>query len=309
MQRQWWWTGGVAALLMAAAQAQSAAVDPQPMEEELGADAGPRFELALGRSTIQRGFALDIAGGTPHGWALLSLQRAGAPVERRLVGLDESGAARILQRNHELDEALTVTCAIPGASGTASRTLLVPASSQIPLTPNHVLATGDLVISEIMKDPTTVTDSAGEWIELRNLTASPINLEGWKLTDAGSNSHTIHGTNGVWVPARSYYLLGINADPATNGGIAIDYKYSSFSLGNGADDVRLSDPTGLLVDAVAYDDGIFWPDSAGKSISLERALVDAALNDDGNNWCDALNAISITNADTGTPRRANNVCP
>ena len=78
---------------------------------------------------------------------------------------------------------------------------------------------------------------------------------------------------------------------------------------NGADSIQLLDPQGLLVDAVLYDDGIFWPDTAGKSLSLDRALVDVISNDDGDNWCVGITTISASNADCATPRRANTVCP
>jgi hypothetical protein len=89
----------------------------------------------------------------------------------------------------------------------------------------------------------------------------------------------------------------------------VGYRYSSFTLSNGADAIQLLDASGALVDAVAYDDGIFWPDAAGKSLSLNRALVDVGLNDDGANWCAALSPMSASSSDFGTPRLANNVCP
>jgi hypothetical protein len=168
---------------------------------------------------------------------------------------------------------------------------------------------GDVVICEIMKDPTFVSDSVGEWFEVRNRTSLPIDLEGWTIADAGSNSHVIHNNGaGVWLMPRQYFVFGINSDTNVNGGIVVNYKYASFTLANGADEIRLIDTQGNLVDVVSYDDGIFWPDVPGKTLSLSRPKVDSILNDDGANWCPALTPI-LGSFDFGTPRVANNNCP
>jgi len=289
--------------------------DAQLFEDEVFDAQAPRFSLAIGRSPTQAGFALDIGGGLPHGWALLTLQRDGAPSDSSLVALDEHGAARVLERNYGFDATVRATCTIPrewGASAGSAPTLTatIPPSGQMPQGPQFLVGTASIVITEIMKDPSFVTDSAGEWFEVFNLTSQPINVDGWKIKDAGTNTHTIHNTAGVWIPQRSYFVFGLNATMTTNGGIPINYKYpTSFSLGNGADDIQLIDAAGVLVDAVSYDDGVFWPDDAGKSINLNRALVDPVANDDGANWCSALTPATPSNTDLATPRRANNTCP
>ncbi|MCC7014388.1 MAG: lamin tail domain-containing protein [Planctomycetes bacterium] len=276
----------------------------------------PHLTVELGKSPGRAGFALEIGGGLPHSFALLELRAESGSKVQRLVQLDGEGQARWVERNHELAQAIEVSCSlVDGETGErAVRTSVIPsAPSIVQASLNQsgapLLGVGDIVITEFMKDPAFVSDSAGEWIEIRNRTSQPINLEGWVLSDAGSNTHTIHSANGVWVAPKSYFLLGINATPANNGGVSVGYKYSNFSLGNGADEIRLTDNLGTLIDVVAYDDGIFWPDDAGKSVSLDRALVDPVLNDDGANWCSALAPFSSANTDFGTPRVANNTCP
>lgn len=323
------WVGSAIVAALGVAQAQSPAdVDTDLFDggvldasafADAAEDAGvsvadePRFTLAIGRSPTQAGFALDIAGGVPHGWAQLTLQTGAAPATTRLVALDEYGAARVLERNYAVESEVLATCTIPklGASvGSATKlTATIPAGPQMP-NPGLLVAAGDIVITEIMKDPSFVTDANGEWFEVFNRTTAPINVEGWKIKDSGTNSHTIHNTNGVWIPQRSYFVFGVNSTTTTNGGIAVGYKYSSsFTLSNAADDIQLVDASGATVDAVAYDDGIFWPDDAGKSLNVNRAMIDAGLNDDGANWCSALTPASATNTDLATPKRANNVCP
>ena len=47
----------------------------------------------------------------------------------------------------------------------------------------------DVVISEIMVDPSPVEGLPNnEWIELKNISASPINLQGWRIADASGQS-------------------------------------------------------------------------------------------------------------------------
>jgi hypothetical protein len=166
------------------------------------------------------------------------------------------------------------------------------------------------VITEILKDPSHVTDARGEWIEVYNAMPWRLNLEGWVLGDDQGAQHVIDvGGAGLRVGPGKYLILAANADPALNGGIQVDYAWSGVSLANGADQVVLWRRDGLLVDRVAYDDGVLWPDLAGRSLSLKMASRSAAMNDDPAQWCHASSMISATNPDNGTPRIDNDACP
>ena len=103
---------------------------------------------------------------------------------------------------------------------------------------------GDLVITEIFKDTSFAFDSEGEWIEILNTTGSAIDIEGFILSDDGSDSHTIDaGGAGVIVPAGGYVTLGINGDCALNGGVTHAYVYggtNTFFLSNSDDEVVIS---------------------------------------------------------------------
>lgn len=288
----------------------------------------PRLHVEIGRSPTRAAFALDISGGLAHGWALLHLRAADGACATQLVRLDEGGAARVLRLDHRATGSIEVTCTLAtpaDANGLLTTRVLsaqVPSAAEMiaqsralvgygaPTSPFAALgAASGVVITEIMKDPTSVSDSAGEWFEVRNLGSTPIDLSGWNIRDSSSNGHTIPATAGAVIPPRSYFVFGINASPSLNGGVVVGYKYSSFTLGNGADDIQLYDASGALVDAVAYDDGVLWPDTPGKALNLQRALVDTTSNDDGANWCNALSPLNGSSTDTGTPRSANNVCP
>ena len=172
------------------------------------------------------------------------------------------------------------------------------------------IQTGFVVVTEFMKDPTSVSDSSGEWIEVYNGGPHRFDLEGSVLSDDGSNTHLIYnGGNGlVFLPGQRF-VLGANADMAANGGVEVDYDYSSFSLTNGADEIVVTGRNGLLLDRVAYDDGVSWPDQSGSSISLHEFLLDAFSNDDPSNWCHSQSALNGSNSDTGTPGLPNELCP
>ncbi|WP_370003236.1 lamin tail domain-containing protein, partial [Winogradskyella sp.] len=175
---------------------------------------------------------------------------------------------------------------------------------------------GDLVITEIMKDPTAVIDDNGEWFELHNTTASDIDIDGWTLKDDGTNNYIIDstidpvtGTGGVTVvPAGGYLVLGRSLDIMVNGGAPIDYAYqNNFNMGNGADEVVLVTPGSVEISRVNYDGGPNFPDVAGVSMQLNPTFLNEIDNDNGGNWC--LSMSSYGDGDLGTPGLPNEVCP
>lgn len=170
------------------------------------------------------------------------------------------------------------------------------------------LQAGDLVITEVMRNPNFVPDSDGEWFEVYNRTAAPIDIEGWVLGDDGSDLHQIqNGGLGVVVPPGGYIVLGNNANLATNGGVQIDYEFSNYFLGNSGDEIVLIEPGGTEIDRVNYGSG--WPSAAGSSMSLSGSAQTATLNDSSSNWCLGQTTFSPGNPDKGTPGLLNPNCP
>ncbi|MEM1324969.1 MAG: lamin tail domain-containing protein [Bacteroidota bacterium] len=162
---------------------------------------------------------------------------------------------------------------------------------------------GDLVITEFIANPAAVSDSDGEWIEIYNATDAPIDIEGYILKDDGSNEHEI--ASSVVVPAMGYVVLGANADQTMNGGVEVDYEYSSFGLTNSEDEIIL-ECDGTEIDRVNYNDDDF-PIEAGVSTNLNPDFLNALDNDSGENWCEATSAYG--DGDLGTPGEANDACP
>ncbi|MDP7114508.1 MAG: lamin tail domain-containing protein, partial [Myxococcota bacterium] len=85
---------------------------------------------------------------------------------------------------------------------------------------------GDLVITEVMIDPLAVDDGAGEYVEIYNAGLETLPLDGFELSDGGADQHVITSGNQADVVPGDYFVLGINANDATNGGVEVDYQYT-----------------------------------------------------------------------------------
>lgn len=160
---------------------------------------------------------------------------------------------------------------------------------------------GDVIITEIMKNPEKVSDAKGEYFEIFNTTSTDIDLSNWLITDNNNDYHVVMSDAPIVIPAKGYFVLGRNGNNSENGGYTPDYVYSSFFLTNSSDEINLHDPTGLIIDSVAYGDGTF-PEAKGESMQFTGDLT-AANNDDGANWEPAVT--SFGDGDYGTPGVAN----
>lgn len=151
-----------------------------------------------------------------------------------------------------------------------------------------------LVITEIMNNPTAVSDSLGEWFEVLN-TGGDIDLDGFSVQDLDGEKFTIDST--LKVAAGDSAVIARNGDTAVNGGVVADYDYESqMLLHNTFDEIVITDTKGIQVDAVRYDDGRTFPDPLGASMQLASVGAD---NADGANWC--LSTRRWGAGDFGTP--------
>ena len=99
----------------------------------------------------------------------------------------------------------------------------------------NAILVSDLLISEIMANPSALPDARGEWFELYNPTDQEINLRDTWIGDDGRDSHKIE-TDLLILPGE-YLTLARSVDP----GFSPDYVYDNFTLGNGADEIVFSD--------------------------------------------------------------------
>lgn len=167
-----------------------------------------------------------------------------------------------------------------------------------PPPPPPVGGTGNLVINEVLADPSAVLDTNGEWFEVHNRGTTPVNLSGWTIASNNDVSHTV--ASSVVIAAGGYVVLGRNGSTATNGGVTVNYVYAgatTLNLGNGTDWLALRDGAGATIDSVAWTSV-----SAGTS----RALIDPAsdnVNMNGAAW--ANSTVTFGAGDRGTPGAVN----
>ncbi|MHA7057035.1 lamin tail domain-containing protein [Aquimarina sp. M1] len=161
---------------------------------------------------------------------------------------------------------------------------------------------GDIIITEVMQNPAAAgNDPNGEYFELYNTTANPIDIQSWVIKDDNQAGETHVIASSVIVPAMGYVLLANAATP--NGGITPDYAYATgFSLGNGTDGIII-ECNSAVIDEVIWDNGATFPDPTGASMELSINHLNSTDNDDGINWLEAVSPFG--SGDLGTPGEEN----
>ncbi len=178
---------------------------------------------------------------------------------------------------------------------------------------------GSLVITEILNDPDSVLDEVGEWFEVYNPGATPLDLRGMRISNSRTQSTSVTSTTPVIVAPRSYAVLGRNATTMTNGGVTVVYAYGAtvmtnvLTFGNTSMDAVIIDlgSTASEIDRVAYDGSTasLWPRTSGKSKSLRPTVLSHTENDTPANWCNAPAQWVTASGDYGSPGAANPPCP
>ena len=164
---------------------------------------------------------------------------------------------------------------------------------------------GDIIVTEFMPNPAAISDTDGEYFEVYNTTEGAIDIEGWTISDLGSDSHTIdNGGSGVIVPGGGYAVLARSGSATT---ATIDYVYAGFFLANASDEIVLRDASNALQDEVIYDDESWIIASGLSTILFPSVSQDAITNNDPFNWCISSSAL-VGTGDFGTPGTANDPC-
>jgi len=154
---------------------------------------------------------------------------------------------------------------------------------------------GDVVICEIMPDPDSVADTYGEWFEVYNNSGTAVNLLDWTIADLGTNRHTI--VTDLIIPDQSVAVLARNGNVSLNGGVEVDYVYSSFTLSNSTDEIIIEDDLGREIDRVEYVGS--WPFSSGHSMTLKVGDPNQD-NNSASSW-QQESTVTYGSGDYGTP--------
>ncbi len=111
---------------------------------------------------------------------------------------------------------------------------------------------GDLVINEFMaSNDATEADQDGEyddWIELYNNGTSAIDLEGYYLSDDGTNLTKWAFPAGTTIASKGYLVIWADNDELQAG------LHTNFKLASAAESIFLVDGTNEIVDEISYAD-------------------------------------------------------
>jgi hypothetical protein len=182
-------------------------------------------------------------------------------------------------------------------------------------------AHGRLVLTEIMIHPTK-----GAWFELYNTENTRISLDGWIVTSTTNDGdnfifHTIRTTRTV-LPF-DYFVMGNNADSATNGGIFVDFPIGLAPFrqdGSGRNSICIfppNSPGSGCQDVVRWstdqpnDDYKVLPFVRGASLAKQNTEGDNTASNAASNWkASVANMNCVDGNDKGTPDKANSFeCP
>lgn len=157
----------------------------------------------------------------------------------------------------------------------------------------------DIVIDEIFPDPTPQVGLPGsEFIELKNVSTTPYNLSGWKLSD---------GTSDAKLPAftlqpDSFVIITSTSAAASFASFGTAYGVSSFpSLNNDADLLSLISPENIIIHAVNYTDA-WYQNELKKEGGWTLEMIDTKNPCAGSsNWKASIDA------NGGTPGKKNSI--
>ncbi len=138
--------------------------------------------------------------------------------------------------------------------------------------PNTAFATTpfSVVIGEINWAGSS-RSAADEWIELWNRNATPITLDGWRLTGAGGTAG-IPFTSQDAIPAHGVFLLANYDSSDTKSVLDVipDVVTTTLSLPNDRCDIRLLMPDGAVVDQACNGSAPFAGSAGSQKMSMLR---------------------------------------
>ena len=151
-----------------------------------------------------------------------------------------------------------------------------------------------IVISEVMPNPASVSDSYGEWFELYNSGDTTINLSNWLIKSGENEEHIISGDVSLFIDPDQYIVFGKNDNVSINGGLVIDYQYSNISFSNNNDELLIINQNGEIVDEVHYTND--WPFGSGIAMEIHDPESDNGIS---SNWFSST--LTYGNGDNGSP--------
>jgi hypothetical protein len=158
----------------------------------------------------------------------------------------------------------------------------------------------DVVIDEIMPDPTPqIGLPSNEWIELKNTTVSPVNLQNWRIGDASGQSGPM--PNFTLLP-DSFVIVCTGSAVAAMSVFGTTISVTSFpSLDNDGDQLFLTAANGKIIHAISYTSG-WYQNDVKKDGGWSLEMIDTKNPCAGfSNWK------ASSNTTGGTPGKKNSI--
>jgi hypothetical protein len=169
----------------------------------------------------------------------------------------------------------------------------------------------DVVIDEIMADPTPqIGLPNNEWLELKNTTAVPINLQNWRIGDVSGQSGPLPNFT---LQPDSFVIVCTGSAVAALSAFGTTISVTSFpSLDNDGDQLFLRAANGRTIHAVNYTSA-WYQNEVKKDGGWTLEMIDTKSPCAGsNNWKAGINStggtpgkknsIDAINSDTGAPQ-------
>lgn len=153
--------------------------------------------------------------------------------------------------------------------------------------------------SEIMKNPKSVSDTKGEWLELSNGGDSTFGLQGCTIS-RDTQSFTI--SNELVLEPGSAVAFANGETP----GFKPDEVYKGITLPNSGEFLLQLSCGGNLIDEVLVSAATF-PNVNGASLNLSNTRWSVEGNDNADAWCPGSTVYD--GDDLGTPGEGNPPCP
>ncbi|MDB4956463.1 MAG: hypothetical protein JWO36_4032 [Myxococcales bacterium] len=185
----------------------------------------------------------------------------------------------------------------PGQDNDCTPALVGQCNNGIALRDAVVPQVGDLVITEIMANPSKVSAAVGQWFEIKVL--RDVDLNSLAIGRAGSVPDVIASPDCIHVTAGSYVVFARTQDAAMNGGVPPGFVLGTFSF-------ALAGELELAVGATVLDAVSWTRSTSGRSLQLDPSLTDPIANDLEANFCDSTMAYGA--GDFGSPGAQNATC-
>ena len=158
----------------------------------------------------------------------------------------------------------------------------------------------DVLIAEIMADPSPQVGLPGnEWIELKNITSSSINLQNWRIGDSNGQSGPMPN---FILEANSQVIICTGSAVAAMSTFGNTISVTSFpSLDNDGEEISLKSPDGRIIHSVSYTSG-WYQNELKKQGGWTLEMIDTHNPCSGSsNWKASINPTG------GTPGTTNSV--